>query len=72
MRFSLAGLIDAVAPWVDYGVELSGEEVDATVLDQVHTGLEIAKCLREISTITYQDNDAWVTHFEMHLEDLQE
>jgi hypothetical protein len=72
MRFSLAGLIDAVAPWVDYGVELSGEEVDATVLDQVHTGLEIAKCLRGISTITYQENDAWVTHFEMHLEDLQE
>ncbi len=72
MQFSLAGLIEAVAPWVDYGAKFAGEEVEEAVLDQVHTGLEIAKCLHDVSTITYQEDGVWVTHFELHLEDLPE
>ncbi|MBC8352010.1 MAG: hypothetical protein H8E66_08465 [Planctomycetes bacterium] len=69
-RFSFARLIGAVAPWVDYGVELSGEEVDEEMLVQVHTGLEVASCLRDISAVTFQEDGAWVTHFELHFEDL--
>ena len=72
MQFSLSRLIDAVAPWVDYAIKMSGADVDEAVLEQIHTGLEIAKCLREISTVTYQEDGVWVTHVETHFEDLPE
>ena len=71
-RFSLSSLIDAFAPWIDYGVEVSGEEVDEGQFEQVRTGLEIAKCFRTLSTVTYQEDGAWVTHYETHFEDLPE
>jgi len=70
MQFSFARLIDAVAPWVDHGFDLSRQVVDVPILDQLHTGFEIAKCLHGISAVTYQEDGAWVTHFEIHLEDL--
>ncbi len=71
-RFSLSSLIDVALPWIDYGIEVSGEEVDEANLAQVQTGLEIAKCWRSIAAVTYQEDRAWVTHFEAHFEDLPE
>ncbi|MCA9124301.1 MAG: hypothetical protein H6822_27200 [Planctomycetaceae bacterium] len=70
--FGFARLIEAIAPWVDYGIEISGEGVEEDILDQIHVGLEVAKCLRDVSAITYQQDDVWITHFSMHLEDLTE
>lgn len=73
VRFSLASLIDAVVPWIDYGIEVSSEaEIDEEALKQVQTGLEIAKCFRSVSTVTYQEDDASVTRYELHFEDLPE
>lgn len=70
-KFNFAGLLDAVAPWVDYAITVSGAEVDANITDQIATGFEIAKCLRGASGVTYKEGDAWVTHYEMHIQDLQ-
>ncbi|MCB9872807.1 MAG: hypothetical protein H6821_01400 [Planctomycetaceae bacterium] len=71
-HFSFARLIDAVAPWVDYGIELSGQEVSEDTVDQIHVGLDIARCFREMSAVTYQQDGVWVTHFATHFEDLPE
>lgn len=69
-NFNVSGFLDAVAPWVDYGIAVSGEEVDTSITDQIATGIEVAKCLRGASGVTYQEGGAWVTHYEIRYQDL--
>ena len=72
--FNFAGLVDAAAPWVDYGMKMGFADADenwlATVLDQVNTGLEVLKCFKGASAATYEESGVWVTHFEVTFEDL--
>jgi hypothetical protein len=72
--FNFAGLLDAAAPWVDYGMKMGFADADpnwlATVMSQVNTGMEVLKCFKGVSTATYQETNAWVTHFEITFEDL--
>lgn len=69
-KFNFAGFLDAVSPWVDYAIMVSGAEVGEDVTDQIDTGFEIAKCLRGFSGVTYQEGGAWVSHYEVHIQDL--
>jgi hypothetical protein len=41
------------------------------VLPQIHQLLNVAKAIQSRSSITYHEDDAWVTHFEMHLKDIE-
>ncbi len=41
------------------------------ILPQIHQLLQVAAALRSYTSITYQEDDAWVTHVEMHLKDLE-
>jgi hypothetical protein len=72
--FNFAGLVDAAAPWVEYGMKMGFADADpnwlATVMGQVNTGLDVLKCFKGVSAATYQEADAWVTHFEVTFEDL--
>ena len=69
-QFNFAGLLDAVAPWVDYAIVASGEDVGTDVTEQIQTGFEIGKCWRGISGVTYQEGAAWVSHYEIRIQDL--
>ena len=40
-------------------------------IPQVHQFLEVVTALRSFSSVTYEEDGVWVTHSEMHLEDLQ-
>ncbi|OHB80445.1 MAG: hypothetical protein A2W31_01210 [Planctomycetes bacterium RBG_16_64_10] len=78
-----AGLIDAAAPWIDYAVDEwlatgatgddapNGSPAGGAIKDQIHTGLAILKCLREIASVTYVEQDAQVTRYEWHFQDLE-
>ncbi len=95
-----AGLVDALTPWIDFGVrvgtaeaaaaggglgllavddagkiKLEPAEIDSEatkeILDQVHTGLEILKTLRAITSATYLEGNVTVTHTEMHWQDVK-
>lgn len=78
-HFNFAGVIDTVQPWVNYGFEValaqSGEEsnfaADA-VHGQIDSVLNILKCFRGASSVSYEEKGAIVTHSEAHFEDLAE
>lgn len=72
LRFNFAGLLDAIAPWIDYGISLSEDEnLGPDVQEQIHTGISILKCFRGASAVTYQEGDTWVTHTELRFQDLR-
>jgi hypothetical protein len=68
--FDFAGLLEALIPWMDYGMMVSGEEVDASIRQQIGTGIEIAQCFRGISGVSYKTGEAVVSHYEIRFEDL--
>jgi hypothetical protein len=41
------------------------------VVPQIHQFLDVALALRSISSVTYQEDDLWVTHSETHFQDLK-
>lgn len=82
--FDFPALIDAISPWVDYGIRTSveGEEAAGTeteegsqageIISQVHTGLEVLKCFRGVWSETVKEDDAWMTHTISKFEDLED
>ena len=73
-RLDFAGLLDAARPWVDYVMEMQGMNLDDPqlkfIMDQVDTGIRVAKCLRGFNGVVYTDADAIVTHYVWQIEDL--
>jgi hypothetical protein len=41
------------------------------VLPQVHQFFDFTSALRSVSSVTYQEDDVWVTHGEIHIQDLE-
>jgi hypothetical protein len=41
------------------------------VVPQVHQFLEVVSAVRSASSVTYEEDDVWVTHSELHVEDLK-
>jgi hypothetical protein len=79
--FNWAGLIDAVTPWIEMGVQIGGPFLGDTLgeaggkssndlLSQVQTVLSIMKVFRNYSSATYFENGAMVTHSATALKDL--
>jgi hypothetical protein len=74
-----AGLIGAAAAWVDYGIDQAhagdadvgggAAESAKAIKAQVRVGLEFLQCLRGVSSVSYFEDDALVTHSEWHFED---
>jgi hypothetical protein len=70
------GLIDALTPWVDFGLEMApfpgGVGVDKeSVSKQVHTVLEVLKCYRGTTSATYLEGGVLVTHGQSVFQDLK-
>jgi hypothetical protein len=66
---SWSGLIDAVLPWVNYGLAVGGAE-DEEVAQVIRTGLEVLKVLRSYTSASYFEEGALVTHAETVIKDL--
>ena len=63
-------------PWIDYAIELAEKEETAAehvamAKDPIRIVFDVLPCLREISSATYSEGPAAVTHFEWHFEDLK-
>jgi hypothetical protein len=67
--FNWAGLVDAVAPWVEYALTQAGQGRE--VMDQVQTVAAILKVLRTYSSATYVEQGAVVTHSQTVIRDLE-
>jgi hypothetical protein len=76
-----AGLIDALAPWLEMGVQMAGPFVDPVLGDatkgdqdlatQVRTVLDVLRVFRSYASATYLENKALVTHSETVFQDLE-
>ena len=72
--FDFAGLVDAATPWVDLAVDALEAEwgyADDSVRDQVHTVLQVLKALRGMSSESYFEGGALVTHWKLHIRDIE-
>jgi hypothetical protein len=96
--FDLAGLLDALLPWMDYGVDqrdaieaaakaaaaAAGQPQEEEAPDEAvpeaspeeakantRFVLDLLKCLRTMSSVSYFEDGALVTHSEWHLVDQQ-
>lgn len=78
--FDWAGFVDALTPWVEYGIwqaaaqdpvssVLRGEKPEA-IIKQVRTGAAFLKVLRSHSSVSYFEDSALVTHGETLYKDL--
>ena len=70
-----AGLIEAVAPWIDYAIEQAApQEGDRLQLlfitSQVHSLLEIMKVVRTISNTSFFEDGALVSHTRIEIRDI--
>lgn len=79
-NLDFARLIEAIEPWIDYGMKLqaalSGADEDmggpaGNVTQQVLDVLEVLKCFRGASVVVYQEGDAMVTHMQCRFADLE-
>ncbi len=77
-QLNFASLLDAIAPWIDYGLAISMAVNFETqpnpmgnIPQQVHDVVEVLKCFRTVSGVTYQEGKAIVTHSQWRFEDLQ-
>jgi hypothetical protein len=80
-RVQLPKLLDAIGPWVDYGFAIAaqkaaeqGDAQSATmpagfILPQVHQLLDVFSAIDSYTSVTYLDDDVWVTHSELHVVD---
>jgi hypothetical protein len=75
--FHWAGLLDAAGPWIDFAVDQimaanSGEKTaaDPSVVDQVHTVVDVLKTLRSVTNETYHEDGALVNHTLLEIHDL--
>ena len=72
-----AALVDAAAPWVDFAIEQTaaakgvGEDQQKAIAQQVHTGLEVLKVLRSISSESYLEDDVLVSHTLTEIHDVE-
>ncbi len=84
--FNFAAFVDGVEPWIEYGVaqyfasqavSTEGDFVQFEeptmdeVIGQVRATAEVLKCFRGYSSVTYLEDEATVTHFDYHFEDLE-
>ncbi len=81
-HFKFAKFIETTKPWIDYGIQMtveqSGDEGGNVVMmtgmfkPQVEQFLEVVQCLDSYTGVTYREEDAWVTHGEMRVIDLED
>lgn len=81
-HFEFAKFLETAKPWVDYGIQVaieqSGEDGGGAVAaigfvkPQVDQLLEVLGAIHSCTSVTYRDGDAWVSHGEMRIIDLED
>jgi hypothetical protein len=75
MYVNFAGLMDTVKPWVSYALNVAAEqqenEMISMVIPQVETVIDVLKCFREHTSVTFVDGDSMVTFYSQQFTDLE-
>jgi hypothetical protein len=79
VHIDFTAAIDALKPWLRFGLKLARENAEEAVDQQVllqmietqsTEAFEILRCVNSYTAATYQDSEAMVTHFQWRLKDL--
>ncbi len=72
-HFDMRQLVQAVRPWVDYGVAVASqrESADEEVVSQIRSVLDLLACWRDASGVSYFEDGALVSHSQVRLTDLE-
>ena len=82
-HFNIAKSIDVLKPWIDYGIQMAVEQAEVEergnitmvvgmakpMVDQM---LDALKVFDNVTTVTYKEDDTWVTHGELRIIDLED
>ncbi len=77
-QLDFARLLQALEPWIDYGLQLGlgmaedqpGDGPLGGIPQQVHDVLDVLQCFRGVSSVTYLEGNAMVTHTQCRFQDL--
>ena len=77
-QLDFARLLQALEPWIDYGLQLGlgmaedqpGDGPMGGIPQQVHDVLDVLQCFRGVSSVTYLEGNAMVTHSQCRFQDL--
>jgi hypothetical protein len=76
--FDVAGLVDAITPWVDFGVQkvvqkqAQDETADASAyISQAHIVLDVLKVVRNVVSESYLEGKVLVTHTRVEIRDVK-
>jgi len=76
--FDHAAFIDALTPWIDYGMEIGlkqaqGLPVDPdSIREQMHTVLDVLKVYRGVVSVTYFEDKVLVSRWHSEIRDVAE
>jgi hypothetical protein len=79
-QLEFAKLLEVIEPWVDYGFQLymmigvaqqPGAGPMGNIPQQIHDAFDVLKCFRGVSSVTYLEGNAMVTHAQWRFEDLE-
>ncbi|MBM4091060.1 MAG: hypothetical protein FJ276_16805 [Planctomycetes bacterium] len=77
----VAGMIDVIEPWIGLYMQNlmvhhvglpAGDDPLGDIGPQVKDGLQVLRCFRGVSGVTYQEGKAMVTHSQARFKDLKE
>lgn len=79
-HLNFAKTIDMLRPWMDYGIKVameSDEEGTAVMMvgmvkPQVEQFLDVLQVFDSVTTVTYREDDTWVSHGELRIIDLED
>ncbi len=74
-QLNFAKLMSLMKPWVRYGLTVAAQRQDnqmiSMVAPQVEAMMDIMSCLRQHTSVTFEDGNSLVTHFRQEIRDLQ-
>jgi hypothetical protein len=72
---NVEGVLDMISPWVSYGLTVAAEQQDnemiSMVIPQVETLIDVMKCFRNHTSVTFVDGDSLVTFYRQQFSDLE-
>jgi hypothetical protein len=66
----VAGLTDAIVPWIKFAQQVSGEEPDEDSQKNVEIAIELLRAVRGMSAVSWREGEVTVTHAEFRVSDL--
>jgi hypothetical protein len=70
VHLDVAGLTDAVVPWISFGMQFGGEEVDMEQQQNLRVAVDLMQAFRSLDYAIWRNDDALIVHSQFRIQDL--